>query len=48
LVEVYNRLGSGAQSIKAVADFQKYLQERMKILIQRGELDGWKKAYSPR
>ena len=45
LLPVYNRLGSSAQSIATVADFQKYLQERVKKLLQRGFTDGW---HSPR
>ena len=48
LVAVYNRLGSGAQSIKTVADFQRYLQERLKNLIAKGYVVQWQSTYSPR
>jgi hypothetical protein len=48
LVAVYNRL-CGARHIATVADFQKYLQERLKRLIDKGlQLDCWQRAYSPR
>ena len=39
LLPVYNRLGSGVQSIKTVAEFQKYLQDRINRLIDRGLAD---------
>jgi hypothetical protein len=48
LVAVYNRLGSGAQSILKVSDFQGYLQERVKKLIAGGNGDRWQCSYSPR
>jgi hypothetical protein len=48
LVAVYNRLGSGAQSIKIVADFQRYLQERLKKLIAAGNVVQWQSTCSPR
>ena len=51
LIPVYNKLGSGAQSINAVKDFQWYLQERVKTLIRKGFIDQWKdwrRVYSPR
>ena len=48
LIPVYNRLRSGAQSIRTVQDFQKYLQERAKKLIVQGETDRWMQMYSPR
>jgi hypothetical protein len=49
LVPVYNNLGSGAHSIVAVKDFQKYLQERIKIMIREGCADNeWASSYSPR
>ena len=48
LVPVYNRLGSGAQSILTVKDFQAYLQVRVKRLIERHGADDWKHTYSPR
>ena len=48
LVPVYNRLGSGAQSILTVKDFQAYLQARVKRLIVRHGVDDWMHTYSPR
>ena len=49
LLPVYNKLGSGAQSIKTVKDFQFYLQERVKALISKGLAgDDWASTYSPR
>ena len=50
LIRVYNRLGSGAQSIKTVKELQHYLQERVKRLLGRGFVDdssSWAKTYSP-
>ena len=49
LIGVYNRLGSGAQSITDVKNFQFYLQERVKELIRK-QLVGkeWDSTYSPR
>jgi hypothetical protein len=49
LVPVYNKLGSGAHSIKSVKLFQQYLQERVKVLIQRDFVgNDWACSYSPR
>ena len=48
LVQVYNRLGSGAQSILQVKDFQYYLQERVKRLVTNHGVDDWSRSYSPR
>ncbi len=47
LLRVYNRLGSGAQTIKSVKDFQFWLQERVKKLIHLG-VQNWQNSYSPR
>ena len=48
LVPVYNRLGSSAQSILTVKDFQAYLQARVKRLIVRHGVEDWMHTYSPR
>ena len=49
LLPVYNKLGSGAQTIGTVKLFQAYLQERVKTLIRRGLVnDEWARSYSPR
>jgi hypothetical protein len=49
LLPVYNRLGSGAQSILTVKDFQFLLQERVKTLITKGMVgEDWASMYSPR
>ena len=52
LVPVYNKLGSGAQTISSVKLFQQYLQERVKSLIGKGMVSedpaAWCCLYSPR
>jgi hypothetical protein len=48
LIPVYNLLGSEAQSIVTVADFQRYLQERAKRLVAAGGYEKWQMMYSPR
>ena len=49
LLPVYNKLGSGAQSIRTVRDFQQYLQERVKTMITKGLVgEDWPSTYSPR
>lgn len=49
LLPVYNKLGSGAQSIATVKNFQFYLQERVKKLIRQALVgDDWPCSYSPR
>ena len=48
LIPVYNRLGSAALSIETVKDFQCYLQQRVKLLIEHGHGDGWERSYSAR
>ena len=48
LVPVYNGLGSGARTISTVKDFQAYLQNRVKRLIEKGNDDHWHSVYSPR
>ena len=48
LIPVYNRLGSGAQCILQVRDFQYYLQERVKNLVTKHGVVDWQSSYSPR
>ena len=48
LIPVYNKLGSGAQSIATTALFQQYLQERAKVVAKKQLLAEWTKLYSPR
>ena len=48
LIRVYNKLGSNAQSIESVKDFQFYLQERVKQLIVSHGVEDWANTYSPR
>ena len=48
LLPVYNKLGSNAQSIATVKDFQAYLQERAKVIIQKNLIEEWTDLYSPR
>ena len=47
LIPVYNRLGSGALSIRTTKDFQFYLQERVKKLLTGGHIERWPNTYSP-
>jgi hypothetical protein len=48
LIPVYNLLGSEAQSIRTVKDFQSYLQQRVKRLVAQGNTDDWERTYSGR
>ena len=48
LIPIYNRLGSGAQSIATVKDFQFYLIERVRTIVRKGLVEDWKRLYSPR
>ena len=41
LLEIYNKLGSHAQNIATVSDFQQYLQNRVKRLILAGCSEDW-------
>ena len=46
LVAVYNRLGSGGQSILKVKDFQFYLHEWVKRLVDVPGVEAWQDSYS--
>ena len=48
LLEVYNKLGSHAQRITAVSDFQQYLQNRLKRLLRARICEDWTNTYSSR